>query len=98
MEIKMTIVFPFDLKMAAINFLTCIQPQALEIQIVEDSSRSKPGTKMDVELTMFSPFGIKLAALILTFSCESSCRLNSKLSRSCRDRTKMSARSYLAGK
>ena len=43
---------------------------------------------MDMKLTKFLPFGMKLAASILTFSCESSRNLQkNKSSRICRDRS-----------
>ena len=38
------------------------------------TKKSGLGTKMDMKSTKFSPFGLKLAASTLTFSCESNHR------------------------
>ena len=44
---------------------------------------------MDMNLTIVSQFGLKIAGVILTFSCESRCNPQKiKSSRICRDRTK----------
>ena len=51
------------------------------------------GTKVDMKRTKFLPFRLKMAASILIFSCECSRRPQKiKLSRICRDWTKMKNR------